>query len=205
VRSVAQVDATCMSERGQYLDRLPTHAPRAAGRPSGTARITVDTLAAMDDGSVAATSPLVLLTYAIDEINECLELVNVARPKDQRPRKWWQSSFLRTSADVVADQRLLYIDENVDRAAVRWREAVTFIAQLQSAHAGNMLVTGLIDELTAAGMQQMASRLQRRQLPRLTDDLLAYLASLTQDLNGYRAMLQRTQQKLRTQPGGAVS
>jgi hypothetical protein len=122
-----------------------------------------------------APPPAVLLTYVIDDINECTQLIRSSGPQE---RPWWRSftfGLVRTRAEVVDSLRLLYLTENVDRARERWQEVTVAVDHLAVIGQTDEVVGRLVGELRASGFDAVAAQLQRSELPYSVDQRVTHL------------------------------
>jgi hypothetical protein len=122
-----------------------------------------------------APTPAVLLTYVIDDINECTQLIRSSGPHE---RPWWRSftfGLVRTRAEVVDSLRLLYLTENVDRARDRWHDVTVAVDRLSAIGQTDEAIRRLVDELRANGFDAVAAQLQRSELPHSVDQRVTHL------------------------------
>ena len=122
-----------------------------------------------------APTPAVLLTYVIDDINECTQLIRSSGPQE---RPWWRSftfGLIRTRAEVVDSLRLLYLTENVDRARDRWHEITVAVDHLEVIGRTDEVIGRLVAELRADGFDAIASQLLRSKLPHSVDQRVTHL------------------------------
>lgn len=122
-----------------------------------------------------APKPAVLLTYIIDDINECTQLIRSSGPQE---RPWWRSftfGLVRTRAEVVDSLRLLYLTENVDRACERWQEVTVAVDRLDVIGQSDEGIRRLVAELRADGFDAVAAQLQRSELPYSVDQRVTHL------------------------------
>lgn len=122
-----------------------------------------------------APTPALLLTYVIDDINECTQLIRSSGPQE---RPWWRGftfGLVRTRSEVVDSLRLLYLTENVDRARERWQDVIVAVERLGAVGQTDEVIRRLVDELRVNGFDAVASQLQRSELPYSMDQRVTHL------------------------------
>jgi hypothetical protein len=123
-----------------------------------------------------APPPAVRLTYLIDDIDECAQLIRSSGPKQERP--WWRAftfGLIRSRDEVVDGMRLLYLTDNVERARDKWHEIAADIDRLEVLGRTDDLIGRLVADLRANGIDDVASQLVRSELPDAIDQRVQYL------------------------------
>ena len=147
----------------------------------------------------AAPSPTLLVTLAIDEITECLQLIRFGPSAGEPKRPWWRAGFVRTRAQVVADHRLMYLNENVERARDHWREVLLTVARIDAAGLDNEVLRHLVGELRDGGIDAMAAKLQRSALANAVPRVVAHLDAVAQQMAGYKGLMVKARNQLSLQ------
>lgn len=144
----------------------------------------------MADG--APTSATMLLTYAIDDISECMQLIRFG-PSDRRVnRPWWRalvSGLFRTRAETMVEQRLMYLSENVERARDSWREVLLTLQRVEEAGRDDEVFRRLTVELRASGVDDVAGQLRRSELANEVPKVVAHLEGVADQMVVCKGML----------------
>lgn len=116
----------------------------------------------------APSDALTLLVYALDEMRETTSLLRVADLGRSSRRPWWRNvfyAFARSRAEVSAGLAVQYLGENIDRARDHWHEALALVEELHQSHRANEVVEHTVEELHAAGLNDVLPRLQHAAIP----------------------------------------
>jgi hypothetical protein len=138
-----------------------------------------------------APSATLLLTYAIDDITECVQLIRYDSASHTKQRPWWRRAlgafgFLRSRDESVAEHRLLYLNDNVERAGDRWRDVLATVQRMDEPGSPDEL-RQLTRELRDGGIDDIAADLHRSRLPYEISAAIAHLDAIADRLVSYKA------------------
>ena len=150
----------------------------------------------------APTSATLLLTYAIDDIAECTQLIRFG-PSDRRVnRPWWRALVMgvfRTRAETMAEQRLMYLTENVERARDRWREVLLTVQHMEEAGRDDEVLRRLAVELRNGGIDDVAHQLRRSELANEVQKVIAHLEGVADQMVVCKGMMVKARNLLSLQ------
>jgi hypothetical protein len=115
---------------------------------------------------------LTRLAEVLDEMRETTDLLPAAELSRTSQRRGWRKfvyGFARSRGEISAGFAMQYLTENLGRARDHWRDAVSTLSEIERAGVEHQLVIQLIDDLNAAGVDEV--------LPRLRPDAVPYAAS----------------------------
>src|SRR4051812_2184811 len=124
----------------------------------------------VDDRSDAAL--LTRLTEVLDEMRETTSLLPAAELSRTWQRRGWRKfayGFARSRGEISSGFAMQYLTENIGRARDHWGDAVAMLSEIERAGADRELLKRLIEDLTAAGVDEV--------LPRLRPDAVPYATS----------------------------
>ncbi|HZX56801.1 MAG TPA: hypothetical protein VFE86_19090 [Ilumatobacteraceae bacterium] len=124
----------------------------------------------MDDASGGKL--LTQLVEVLDEMRETTNLlpaVELARTSQRRGWRKFAYGFARSRGEISAGFAMQYLTENLGRARDHWRDAVSMLSAIEGAGVERELMTRMIEDLNAAGVDEV--------LPLLRSEAIPYAAS----------------------------
>jgi hypothetical protein len=147
----------------------------------------------------APPDALTMLAYVLDEMRETTGLIPVAELSRSTGRSRWRSLFSLAAgsrAEVGAGLSMQYLGENLERARVHWREALSLFDLLQLAHHDNRVVVQLGEDLWKAGLDEVIAQLHEEAIPDAIAKTAEHLAGVVATIRDCDRLIIEARNKL---------